>query len=56
MKSQLEKLKGQIEALVSRAEELSDSENEKTAQKYQDIPIHLEAALDAIEEAIQELE
>ena len=56
MLSKLQKLRDQLQDLLDKAEELSLSDNERTAEKYANVSDNLSAAIDAIEEAISELE
>jgi ElaB/YqjD/DUF883 family membrane-anchored ribosome-binding protein len=55
MRTQLETIITKLEALLSRAEEYCDSENENTAERYADVPSNIEAALDALREAVEAL-
>jgi hypothetical protein len=56
MLSILRKIKEQLVALEEKAADYADSENEKTADKYADVPDELQAAIDALENAIAALE
>ena len=56
MKAKLEKIVGQLQDLLEEAQELADSENEKTADKYADVPSCIEQAIDSLEEAVGYLE
>lgn len=56
MNKQLSTMYDKLEQLISRAEELADSENERTSERYTNVLSSLEAARDALEEAISELE
>lgn len=40
---------------LERAEELADSENQATADRYVDVPDNLSAAIDALDEIIDAL-
>lgn len=54
MLKQLEAMQIKLLAMVQRAEELSDSENETTSARYENVADALNTALEAIEEAISE--
>ena len=56
MKSVLEAIKTKLEALQEKAEGYADSENEKTTERYADVPDYLASAIDALDEAITCLE
>ena len=56
MKTQFGKIVAQLTNMKERAEELADSENEKTIEKYENIPDFIDMAIDAIEEAIEALD
>lgn len=55
MLSTLRKIREQLISLEERAADFADSENEKTADKYADVPDELQAAIDALENAISAL-
>lgn len=55
MGKQLQAIIDKLTALQTRAEEFADSENEKTAEKYADIPDLIEAAIDSLGEALDAL-
>jgi hypothetical protein len=52
----LRKINEQLVKLQERAADLADSENQKTADRYCDVPDELGAAIDALETAIGMLE
>ena len=52
MKSQIHTEIGRVTALITRAETLTDSENETTAERYENVLNALNAALEALEEAL----
>jgi len=56
MLKQLISVRGKLEALRDKAEEYQDSDNEKTQEKYDGIAGMLDAAIDAVNEAIHQLE
>ena len=56
MRKQLQAIMDKLAAMQSRAEELADSENERTAERYADIPDNIASAIDALQEAIDDLE
>lgn len=41
-----------LNVLLETASERFDSENEKTAEKYADIPSYLESAIEALQDAV----
>lgn len=51
MQKQLFTIIDKLNALLETAQGYADSENEKTADKYADIPSHIESAIEAIQEA-----
>ena len=54
MKKELETILAKLEKLFARAEEMAESDNDVTAARYENVLGHLEAAQEAIEEAIAE--
>lgn len=54
MRADIQKVADKVSTLRGRAEELADSENEETAARYELIVEHLDAALDALDEALEE--
>jgi hypothetical protein len=52
MKTQLTTLSMRLDALIASAEDKADSDNEKTAERYETIIECLQAAHESIEEAI----
>jgi len=56
MKKQIETLITKLEAMLERASDLSDSENEKTSDKYTNIAEIIEEVLSSLQEAIDILE
>lgn len=56
MKAQLDKVLITLTQLSERAENLANSDSEKTSEKYADIPGYLEDAMEAIANALSELE
>jgi len=56
MKAQLQKLLTKFEAMTTAAEDLAGSDNEKTAERYDEVSVILNSIVDSIEEAIGVLE
>lgn len=56
MLKQLQKIKDQLAALEEKAAQYRDGDSEKTSDKYANVPDHIQGAVDALEEAISELE
>ncbi len=56
MRKSLQAIIDKLTALQERAAELADSENEKTAERYADVPDQIEAAIDSLTEAVDALE
>ena len=52
MKTQIEKELAKLGAMLERAEELADSENETTAERYEAVVESIEAAISALEEGL----
>jgi hypothetical protein len=55
MNKSLQAIIDKLTTLQGRAEELADSEVEKTADRYADIPDFIEAAIDSLTEALDAL-
>ena len=55
MSKQLQAIIDKLTTMQERASELADSENEKTADRYVDIPDFIEAAIDSLTEAVDAL-
>lgn len=56
MKLQIETLIANLDRLIERAERMSDSDNEATAEKYTDCLDELNTAREALESAAASLE
>lgn len=56
MRKQLMAIITKLEAMQARADELANSENETTADRYCDVPDAISAAIDSLQEAVDALE
>lgn len=56
MRKSLQSIIDKLAALQDRAAELADSENDRTAERYTDLPDYIEAAIDSLREAVDALE
>lgn len=56
MKSKITKIQNDIQILLIDAEEKSDSDNEKTAEKWQAVSEALQGSIDALDEALDAVE
>lgn len=56
MKAQLEKIIGMLEPLLEKAADYADSENERTAEKYADVPDFIQDAISSLNDAVDALE
>lgn len=56
MRAQLGKIIAQLEAMQERAEELSGSDREQTATKYDRVCDCLEEAIETLRDGVKELE
>jgi exonuclease VII small subunit len=52
MKREIEAAVAKLELMIERASDKADSENEKTAERYEEVVQALEAARDAMDEAL----
>ncbi len=56
MHRQLQVIRAKLEAMMQRAAELEASEREETAERYEGVADMIEAAMEALQEAVDQLE